>query len=216
MVTIQGNQKPAVRIRLNPAALAGLNLSLEDVRSAIVTSSINTPKGSLDGKRQTFALQTNDQISSAAGFRPMIIAYRNGAPVRVSDVGDVIDNVENNRQGAWVGAKPSVVVDIQRQPGANIIATADRIKELLPQLRTSLPPSVRVEILNDRTETIRASVHDVQFTMLLAAGLVVLVIFLFLRKFWATVIPAVALPLAVVGTFGLMKLGGFSLNITSL
>ena len=216
LVTIQGNQKPAVRIRLNPAALAGLGLSLEDVRSAIVTSSVNTPKGSLDGKRQVFALQTNDQISSAAGFRPMIIAYRNGAPVRVRDVGDVIDNVENNRQGAWVGAKPSVVVDIQRQPGANIIATADRIKQLLPQLRTSLPPSVRVEILNDRTETIRASVHDVQFTMLLAAGLVVLVIFLFLRKFWATVIPAVALPLALVGTFGLMKLGGFSLNNLSL
>ena len=216
LVTIQGNQKPAVRIRLNPSALSNAGLSLEDVRTAIVTSSINTPKGSLDGKRQTFALQTNDQISSAAGFRSMIITYRNGAPISIRDVGDVIDHVENNRQGAWVGDKPSVVMDIQRQPGANIIATADRIKELLPQLRTSLPPSVRVEILNDRTETIRASVHDVQFTMILAAGLVVLVIFLFLRKFWATLIPAVALPLALVGTFGLMKLGGFSLNNLSL
>ena len=216
LVTIQGNQKPAVRIRLNPSALAGVGLSLEDVRSAIVSSSINTPKGSVDGKRQNFALQTNDQISSASGFRPMILAYRNGAPVRIRDVGDVIDHVENNRQGAWVGDKPSVVVDIQRQPGANIIATADRIKELLPQLRTSLPPSVRVEILNDRTETIRASVRDVQFTMVLAAGLVVLVIFLFLRNFWATLIPAVALPLAIVGTFGLMKMGGFSLNNLSL
>lgn len=216
LVTIQGNQKPAVRIRLNPSALAGVGLSLEDVRAAIQSSSINMPKGSVDGKRQVFALQTNDQIPSAAGFRPMILAYRNGAPIRISDVGDVIDHVENNRQGAWVGGKPSVVLDIQRQPGANIIATADRIKELLPQLRTNLPPSVRVEILNDRTETIRASVRDVQFTMVLAAGLVVLVIFLFLRKFWATLIPAVALPLALVGTFGLMKVGGFSLNNLSL
>ncbi len=216
LVTIQGNQKPAVRIRLNPSALAGVGLSLEDVRAAIQSSSINMPKGSVDGKRQVFALQTNDQIPSAAGFRPMILAYRNGAPIRISDVGDVIDHVENNRQGAWVGGKPSVVLDIQRQPGANIIATADRIKELLPQLRTNLPPSVRVEILNDRTETIRASVRDVQFTMVLAAGLVVLVIFLFLRKFWATLIPAVALPLALVGTFGLMKMGGFSLNNLSL
>ncbi len=216
LVTIQGSQKPAVRIRLNPAALTGVGLSLEDVRNAILSSSVNTPKGSFDGKRQAFAIQTNDQISSAAGFRPMVIAYRNGAPIRVSDVGDVIDHVENNRQGAWVGGMPSVVVDIQRQPGANIIATADRIKALLPQLRTSLPPSVRVAILNDRTETIRASVHDVQFTLVLTAGLVVLVIFVFLRKFWATLIPGVALPLALIGTFGLMKLAGFSLNNLSL
>ena len=216
LVTIQGSQKPAIRIRLNPASLAGLGLSLEDVRSAIVSSNINMPKGSFDGPRQAFAIQTNDQISSAAGFRPMVIAYRNGAPIRVSDVGDVIDHVENNRQGAWVGAKPSVVLDVQRQPGANIIGTADRIKALLPQLRASLPPSVQVEILNDRTETIRASVRDVQFTLALASALVVLVIFVFLRKFWATVIPGVSLPLALIGTFGLMKVGGFSLNNLSL
>ncbi len=216
LVTIQGSQKPAIRIRLNPASLAGLGLSLEDVRTAIVASNINMPKGSFDGQRQSFAIQTNDQISSAAGFRPMIIAYRNGAPIRVSDVGDVIDHVENNRQGAWVGAKPSVVLDVQRQPGANIIGTADRIKALLPQLRASLPPSVQVEILNDRTETIRASVRDVQFTLALASALVVLVIFVFLRKFWATVIPGVSLPLALIGTFGLMKVGGFSLNNLSL
>ncbi len=216
LVTIQGSQKPAIRIRLNPASLAGLGLSLEDVRTAIVSSNINMPKGSFDGQRQSFAIQTNDQISSAAGFRPMIIAYRNGAPIRVSDVGDVIDHVENNRQGAWVGAKPAVVLDVQRQPGANIIGTADRIKTLLPQLRASLPPSVQVEILNDRTETIRASVRDVQFTLALASALVVLVIFVFLRKFWATVIPGVSLPLALIGTFGLMKVGGFSLNNLSL
>ena len=216
LVTIQGSQKPAVRIRLNPASLAAMGLSLEDVRTAIAASNINMPKGSFDGQRQSFAIQTNDQISSAAGFRPMVIAYRNGAPVRVSDVGDVIDHVENNRQGAWVGSKPSVVLDVQRQPGANIIGTADRIKALLPQLRASLPPSVHVEILNDRTETIRASVRDVQFTLALASALVVVVIFVFLRKFWATVIPGVSLPLALIGTFGLMKVGGFSLNNLSL
>ena len=216
LVTIQGSQKPAIRIRLNPALLAAMGVSLEDVRSAIASSNLNMPKGSFDGQRQAFAIQTNDQITSAAGFRPMVIAYRNGAPIRVSDVGDVIDHVENNRQGAWVGAKPSVVVDVQRQPGANIIGTADRIKALLPQLRASLPPSVHVEILNDRTETIRASVRDVQFTLALASALVVLVIFVFLRKFWATVIPGVSLPLALIGTFGLMKIGGFSLNNLSL
>ncbi len=216
LVTIQGSQKPAVRIRLNPASLAAMGLSLEDVRNAIAASNINMPKGSFDGQRQAFAIQTNDQISSAAGFRPMVIAYRNGAPVRVSDVGDVIDHVENNRQGAWVGSKPAVVLDVQRQPGANIIGTADRIKALLPQLRASLPPSVHVEILNDRTETIRASVRDVQFTLVLASALVVVVIFVFLRKFWATVIPGVSLPLALIGTFGLMKVGGFSLNNLSL
>ena len=216
LVTIQGNQKPAVRIRLNPSSLAGLGLSLEDVRGAIVASNVNAPKGGFDGQRQSFAIQTNDQISSSAGFRSIVIAYRNGGPVRISDVGEVIDHVENNRQGAWVGGKPSVVVDVQRQPGANIIEVADSVKELLPKLRSNLPPSVKVEILNDRTETIRASVHDVQFTLLLSATLVVLVIFLFLRKFWATVISAVALPLAILGTFALMKLGGFSLNNLSL
>ncbi len=216
LVTIQGSQKPAVRLRLNPAVLAGLSLSLEDVRSAILSSNLNTPKGSFDGARQAFAIQTNDQIPSAEGFRSMVIAYRNGAPVRVSAVGDVIDHVENNRQGAWVGDKPAVVLDVQRQPGANIIATADRIKALLPRLQTALPPSVQVAVLNDRTETIRASVHDVQFTLILASVLVVLVIFLFLRKFWATVIPGIALPLALIGTFGIMKISGFSLNNLSL
>jgi hydrophobe/amphiphile efflux-1 (HAE1) family protein len=216
LVTIQGSQKPAIRLRLNPALLAGMGLSLEDVRSAILSANVNMPKGGFDGQRQSFAIQTNDQISSAAGFRPLVLAYRNGAPIRVSDVGEVIDQVENNRQGAWVGAKPAVVLDIQRQPGANIIGTADRIKALLPQLRSSLPPSVQVEILTDRTETIRASVRDVQFTLVLASALVVCVIFVFLRKFWATVIPGVSLPLALIGTFGLMKVAGFSLNNLSL
>ncbi len=216
LVTIQGNQKPAVRVRVNPAALAALGLSLEDVRNALLSSNVNAPKGSFDGPRQSHAIGVNDQIFSAKGFEPMVLAYKNGSPIRVSDVGDVIDHVENNRQAAWVDAKPAVVVDIQRQPGANIIETVDRIKLLLPQLQASIPPALRVSILNDRTVSIRSSVHDVQFTMVLTVALVVLVVFLFLRKFWATVIPSIALPLAIIGTFGIMKLAGFSLDNLSL
>src|SRR6266702_315021 len=153
---------------------------------------------------------------SAAEDRNVIIAYKGGSPVRLRSVGEVIDNVENIRLGGWVGEKPAVILDIQRQPGANIIETADRVKALLPKLRAVIPPSVKVAILTDRTATIRASVADVQFTLLLTVGLVVMVIFVFLRKFWATVIPSVALPLAVIGTFGIMKLAGFSLDNLSL
>jgi hydrophobe/amphiphile efflux-1 (HAE1) family protein len=216
LVSIRGSQKPAVRIRMNPAALSQAGLSLEDVRNVLVSSNLNAPKGSFDGKRQSYAIGVNDQIFSAEGFRTVILAYRNGSPIRIADVGDVIDHVEDKRQAAWVNGKPSVVVDIQRQPGANIIETAERIKTLLPQWKTLLPPSVEVSILYDRTETIRASVRDVQWTLLLTVGLVVLVIFLFLRKIWATLISAVALPLAVVGTFGIMRLLGFSLDNLTL
>jgi len=216
LVTIEGNQKPAVRVRINPAAIASLGLSLEDVRTALMENNINAPKGSFDGARQSYAIGANDQILSAAEYRPIVVAYKNGSPVRLSDIGDVVDNVENVRLAAWVGDKPSVILDIQRQPGANIIETADRVKALLPRLRASIPPSVKVSIMTDRTETIRASVHDVQFTLVLTVGLVVLVIFVFLRKFWATVIPSVALPLAIVGTFGVMKLAGFTLDNLSL
>src|SRR2546423_4519858 len=216
LVTIEGNQKPAVRVRINPTAIASLGLSLEDVRTALMQNNINAPKGSFDGQRQSYSIGANDQIFSAADYRPVIVAYKNGSPVRLRDIGSVIDNVENVRLAGWVGAKPAVILDIQRQPGANIIQTADRVKALLPKLRSSLPPSVKVNILTDRTETIRASVHDVQFTLLLTVGLVVMVIFVFLRKLWATVIPSVALPLAVVGTFGVMKLAGFSLDNLSL
>ena len=216
LVTIEGNQKPAVRVRINPTAIAALGLSLEDVRSAVMLNNINNPKGSFDGQRQSYSIGANDQIFSAADFRPVIVAYKNGSPVRLGDIGDVIDNVENVRLGGWVGGKPAVILDIQRQPGANIIQTADRVKALLPRLRASIPPSVKVSILTDRTETIRASVADVQFTLVLTVVLVVMVIFVFLRKFWATVIPSVALPLAVIGTFGLMKLIGFSLDNLSL
>ncbi len=216
LVTIEGNQKPAVRVRVDPAAIASFGLGLEDVRTAVMANNVNAPKGSFDGPRQSYFIGANDQILSAAEYRPVIVAYRNGSPVRLGDIGEVIDNVENVRLASWVGSQPSVILDIQRQPGANIIETADRVKALLPRLRASIPPSVKVSILTDRTETIRASVEDVQFTLILTVVLVVMVMFVFLRKFWATVIPSVALPLAVIGTFGVMKLVGFSLDNLSL
>jgi hydrophobe/amphiphile efflux-1 (HAE1) family protein len=216
LVTIEGNQKPAVRVRINPSAIAAQDLSLEDVRNALTLNNVNAPKGSFDGARQSYSIGANDQIFSAADYRAVIVAYKNGSPVRLGDIGEVIDNVENVRLAGWVGGKPAVILDIQRQPGANIIQTADRVKTLLPRLRASIPPSVKVSILTDRTATIRASVADVQFTLVLTVVLVVMVIFVFLRKFWATVIPSVALPLAIIGTFGLMKLMGFSLDNLSL
>jgi multidrug efflux pump len=216
LVTIEGNQKPAVRVRINPAAIAAQGLSLEDVRAALLQNNINAPKGSFDGPRQSYSIGANDQIFSAAEFSNVIVAYKHGSPVRLGDIGQVIDNVENVRLAGWVNNQPSVILDIQRQPGANIIQTADRVKALLPRLRASIPPSVKVSILTDRTETIRASIKDVQFTLLLTVALVVMVIFVFLRKFWATVIPSIALPLAIIGTFGVMKLIGFSLDNLSL
>src|SRR6266699_337675 len=216
LVTIEGNQKPAVRVRVNPAALASLGLSLEDVRTALVQSSINAPKGSFDGARQSYAINVNDQIFSAADYRNVIIAYRNGSPVRVADIGEAVENVENVRMASWLGGHPAVLLDIQRQPGANIIQTADLVKALFPKLRATLPSSVKLTTFGDRTETIRASVADVQFTLLLTVALVVMVIFVFLRKFWATVIPSIALPLTLIATFGVMYLAGFSLDNLSL
>ena len=216
LVTIEGNQKPAIRVRVDPAAIANLGLSMEDIRTALLVNNINQPKGSFDGSRQSYAIASNDQIFSAAEYGRVVVAYRNGSPVRLSDVGQVVDNVENIRLAGWVDGRPAVILDIQRQPGANIIQTADRIKALLPRLRNSIPPAVKIEILTDRTETIRASIKDVQFTLLLTVALVVLVIFFFLRKFWATVIPSVALPLAIIGTFGVMKLIDFGLDNLSL
>jgi len=216
LVTIEGNQKPAVRVQVNPAALASLGLSLEDVRTAIASSSVNAPKGSFDGNRQSYAINANDQIFSADDYRNVIIAYNNGSPIRISDLGQAVDNVENVRSASWVGGEPAVLLDIQRQPGANIIQTVDRVKALLPRLRAALPSSVKLTVFSDRTETIRASIADVQFTLLLTVALVVMVIFIFLRKFWATVIPSVALPVTLIGTFGVMKLAGFSLDNLSL
>ena len=216
LVSIQGNLRPAVRVQANPATLAGLGLALADVRTALTQANVNGPKGTFDGPQQSFTIGSNDQIVSADDYKPIIIAYRNGAPVRLADVAAVTQGVENELLAAWAGNKDSVLLDIQRQPGANIIQTVDRIKKILPQLTASFPASVKVKILSDRTETIRASVHDVQFTMLLTIALVVMVIFVFLRKLWATVIPSVALPLSIIGTFGVMSLVGFTLDNLSL
>jgi hydrophobe/amphiphile efflux-1 (HAE1) family protein len=220
LVTIQGNQKPAVRVQVNPAAISALGLSLEDVRTILGQANVNAPKGSFEGPRQAFTIGSNDQIFSAEAYKPIIVAYKNGAPVRLGDIANVIDSVENDQLAAWVstkdGEQPAVLLDIQRQPGANIIQTVDRVKQLLPRLKASLPPSVHVNVLADRTETIRASVHDVQFTLLLTVALVVMVMFLFLRKLWTTVITSVALPLSLIGTFGVMFLVGFSLDNLSL
>ncbi len=216
LVSIEGNQKPAVRVQIDPAKTAAQGLSLEGIRTAIANANVDAPKGSFDGLHQAYAINANDQLLSAADYLNIIVAYRNGAPIRMKDVGRVIDSVENTKLAGWYGNRPAVILDVQRQPGANIIQTVDRIKKLLPSLLTSIPPSVRVTVLTDRTTTIRASVADVQFTLVLTIILVVLVIFLFLRKLWATVIPSIALPLAIIGTFGVMQLAGFSLDNLSL
>jgi multidrug efflux pump len=216
LVSISGGQKPAVRVQVNPVALASLGLTMEDVRSAIVQANVNQAKGSFDGQLQAYTIWANDQLLTSAEYRPLVIAYRNGAPVRLSDVAKVIDAAENVKQAAWMNRVPAVIVNIQRQPGANIISVADRIKRLLPQLRASLPSSVKVSILTDRTTTIRASVRDVEFELLMTIALVVTVIFLFLRTAAGTIIPSVAVPLSLVGTFGVIYLLGFSLNNLTL
>ncbi len=216
LVSISGGQKPAVRVRVNPTALSSYGLTLEDVRAAIAASNVNQAKGSFDGPAQAYTIGANDQLLTSEDYRPLVVAYRNGAPVRLQDVAEVTDATENSRQAAWMNEVPAVIVNIQRQPGANIISVADRIKTLLPQLQASLPSSVRVSILTDRTTTIRASVRDVQYEMMLTIALVVMVIFLFLRNVAATVIPSVAVPLALVGTFAAMYLLGYSLNNLTL
>ncbi len=182
LVSISGGQRPAVRIQANPTALAAYGLTLEDLRTALVAANVNQAKGSFDGPKQAYTINANDQLLSSAEYRPLIVAYRNGAPVRVSDIATVVDDAENVKQAAWMGETPAVIVNIQRQPGANVIAVVDRIKQLLPQLESALPAAVTVSVLTDRTTTIRASVHDVQFELMLAVALVVLVIFLFLRN----------------------------------
>jgi len=216
LVSIAGGQKPSVRIQANPAQLAAYNLSLEDLRTALAAANVDQAKGTLNGSRQTFTVGANDQLLSGEQYMPVIVAYRNGAAVRTSDVASVIDAAENSQQAAWKDKQPAVILNIQRQPGANIIAVVDRIKALLPQLRQSLPGSVTVEVLTDRTNVIRASVKDVQFSLVLTVGLVVMVIFLFLRNLAATIIPSVAVPLSLVGTFGVMYLLGYSLNNLTL
>ncbi|GLH71001.1 resistance-nodulation-cell division efflux transporter [Geothrix rubra] len=216
LVSISGGQKPAVRIQANPSQLASFGLTLGDVRTAVGQSNVNQAKGSFDGLRQAYAIGANDQLLSSDQYRPLVIAYKNGAPVRLSDVATVTDGVENARQAAWMNQVPAVILNIQRQPGANIIAVVDRVKQLLPQLQASLPAAVQLSILTDRTTTIRASVADVEFELMLTIALVVMVIFLFLRTLAATIIPSVAVPLSLVGTFGVMYLLGYSLNNLTL
>jgi multidrug efflux pump len=216
LVTINGAQKPAVRVQVDPAALAGAGLTLEDVRAAVAASNVNQPKGNLDGPRQDFMLATNDQLGKADTFRPLIIAYKNGATVRLDEVADVLDGVENTQLAGWANKDRAIILNVQRQPGANVIETADRVKALLPQLKATLSHAVDVNIIADRTETVRASVDDVQFTLLLTIVLVVGVIYVFLRSLRATLIPGVAVPLSLIGTFGVMYLFGYSLNNLSL
>jgi multidrug efflux pump len=216
LVSISGGQKPAVRIQANPTMLASYGINLEDVRSAIASANVNQAKGNFDGAQQDFQIGSNDQLLSSADYTDLIVAYRNGAPVRLSDVATVKDDTENIRQAAWMNGTPAVILNIQRQPGANIIAVVDRVKQLLPTLATSLPKTVQVSILTDRTNTIRASVSDVQFELMLTVALVVMVIFLFLRNLAATVIPSIAVPLSLIGTFGVMYLLGYSLNNLTL
>jgi len=216
LVSISGGQKPAVRIQANPSALSSYGLTMADLRAAVGQANVNQAKGSFDGKRQAYAIGANDQLLSSEQYKPLIIAYKNGAPILLSDVATVIDDVENVRQAAWMNQTPAVILNIQRQPGANIISVVDRVKELLPQLRASIPSSVELSILTDRTTTIRASVEDVEFTLMLTIALVVMVIFLFLRTMAATIIPSVAVPLSIVGTFGVMYLLGYSLNNLTL
>src|SRR6266566_5159290 len=216
IVSIGGGQKPAVRIQANPAALSAYGLTLEDLRVAIAATSVNQAKGSFDGARRSYTIDANDQILSAKDYRPVIVAFRNGAPIVLSDVARAVDDTENAKQAAWMNERPAVIVNIQRQPGANIIQVVDRITSLLPQLRSTLPASVNLTVLSDRTTTIRASVSDVQFELMLTVALVVMVIFLFLRSLAATAIPSVAVPLSIVGTFGVMYLLGYSLNNLSL
>jgi len=216
LVSLSGGQRPAVRIMANPRALAAKGLSLDDVRVAIGNANINSAKGSFDGPYQSSTIDANDQIKSTEGYQNLIITYNNGAPVRVSDVAKVISAPENIRLGAWANQQPAIILNIQRQPGANVIQVVDQIKKKLPQLSASLPQALEVKILTDRTSTIRASVNDVQIELLFSVFLVVLVIYIFLRSVSATIIPGIAVPLSLIGTFGIMSLAGFSLNNLSL
>ena len=216
LVSISGGQKPAVRIQANPTQLSSYGLNLEDLRTALVAANVNQAKGNFDGLRQDYQIGANDQLLSSSDYAGLVIAYKNGAPVKLTDVANVKDDVENIRQAAWMNKIPAVIVNIQRQPGANTIAVVDQIHSLLPQLTGTLPASVKVTTLTDLTTTIRASVKDVEFSLVLTIALVVLVIFLFLRSVSATIIPSVAVPLSLVGTLGVMYLLGYSLNNLSL
>jgi multidrug efflux pump len=216
LVTISGGQRPAVRVQADSRKLAAYGLNIDDLRTTLANANVDMPKGNFDGPARAYTINANDQLLSADAYKNLVIAYRNGSPVRLSDVADVIDGAQNTKLAAWMNTVPAVILNIQRQPGANVIQVVDRIKALLPQLQAALPPSIDVGVLTDRTVTVRASVTDVEFELTLAVVLVVLVIFLFLRNTRATIIPSLSVPLSLVGTFGAMYLLGFSLNNLSL
>ena len=215
-VTLQGERKPAVRVQIDPSKLTALGLDLEDIRNVIGQITVNRPKGNLNGKDRNYIVYANDQLTGAGQWGETIVAYRNGGPIRLRDIGRVVDGAEYDKQGAWPNGHPGIGMFIYKVPGSNVVATVDRIKAELPRIVASLPPAIKVELLTDRTQTIRASVDDVQFTLLLSIALVVMVIFVFLRNVWATVIPSIAVPLSLLGTFALMYLAGYSLDNLSL
>jgi multidrug efflux pump len=216
LVSISGGQRPAVRIQLNPDSLAAYGLNVDDVRTTIGNLNVNTPKGNFDGPTQALTINANDQLTDADQYRNLIVAYRNGAPVKLTDVASIVSGAENTKLGGWTNTTPAIIVNVQRQPGANIIQVVDRIQALLPQIMSTLPQAMDVRVLSDRTVTIRASVSDVEFELGLAVVLVVLVIFVFLRTLPGTIIPSLSVPLSLVGTFGAMYLLGFSLDNLSL
>src|SRR6202041_2219524 len=216
LVTISGGQKPAVRIQANPAALSSYGINMEDLRTAVTQSSVNAAKGNFDGARQDYQIDANDQLVTSKDYRKVVVAYRNGAPVMLTDVANIVDGVENTNQAAWMNKTPAVIVNVQRQPGGNTISVVKRIKALLPELEATLPTGIDVTILTDLTTPIQASVSDVEFELLLTIGLVVMVIFLFLRNLLATIIPSVAVPLSLIGTFAAMYALGYSLDNLSL
>jgi len=216
LVTISGGQRPAVRIQANPAALSSYGINLEDLRTAVTQSSVNAAKGNFDGPRQNYQIDANDQLVTSNDYRKVVVAYRNGAPVMLTDVAKIVDGVENTNQAAWMNKTPAVILNVQRQPGGNTITVVKSIKQLLPQLETNLPRGIDVTVLTDLTTPIQASVSDVEFELMLTVALVVMVIFLFLRQLYATFIPSVAVPLSLVGTFAAMYLLGFSLDNLSL
>jgi hydrophobe/amphiphile efflux-1 (HAE1) family protein len=216
LVDYHGQQKPAIRIQINPMVASAMGVSLEDVRAAVVAATVNVPKGTLDGAKQSMTLDTTDQIFDAGTFDNVIVAYRNGAPVHVSDLGHAIAGVENIREAAWLNGERAVVIDVHKQPGYNINQTVQRVKDALPELARLLPPSIKLRVLGDRTQTIRASVDDVQMTMAISIALVVLVIFLFLRRLWATIIPSVTIPVSLLATCAVMYLAGYTIDNVSL
>jgi multidrug efflux pump len=216
LVTISGGQKPAVRIQANPTALSSYGINLEDLRTALTQASVNAAKGNFDGPRQNYQIDANDQLVTSKDYRGVVVAYRNGAPVMLTDVAQIVDGIENNNQAAWMNLTPAVIVNVQRQPGANTISVVKSIKKLMPQLQANLPTGIQVTTLTDLTTPIEASVSDVEFELLLTVGLVVMVIFLFLRNLYATIIPSVAVPLSLIGTFAAMYALGYSLDNLSL